>query len=148
MQLSKNFALAELTHSQTASRLKLSNIPSAEIIKKMSLLCEKVLQPVRDHFDKPVIISSGYRSPAVNKAVGGSSSSQHMSGEAADFIIPSIDNFTLAKWIQDNLNYDQLILEFYTGGNSGWIHVGYSSRHKNQELTINRHGSFSGLKKY
>ena len=106
------------------------------------------MQPIRDHFDKPIIISSGYRSPTLNRAIGGSPTSQHCYGQAADFEIPGIDNYTLAKWIEANLNYDQLILEFYTGGNSGWIHVGYSPRHTNQELTINKYGTFNGLKKY
>lgn len=148
MQLTKNFYLSEFLTSQTASRFSLDNTPNDLVKSKLKLLAEKILQPVRDHFDKPVIISSGYRSPAVNRAVGGSSKSQHMTGEAADFEIPSIDNYELAQWIKNNLNYDQLILEFYTGGNSGWIHVGYSPRHRNQELTINQFGSFSGLKKY
>lgn len=107
-----------------------------------------VLQPVRDNFNKPVVISSGYRSPAVNRAIGGSSKSQHMTGQAADFIIPWIDNYDVANWIKNNLKYDQLILEFYLGGNSGWVHVGYSVVHRMQNLTINRFCTFSGLKKY
>ena len=84
----------------------------------------------------------------MNTAIGGSRRSQHMLGQAADFEIPGIDNYTLADWIHRNLNYDQLILEFYSGGNSGWVHVGYSPRHKNQELTINRTGTFNGLIRY
>lgn len=148
MQLTKNFTLEELTKSQTASRLKLNNIPSFEVKRNLKLLCEQILQPIRDNFNLPVIISSGYRSPAVNRAVGGSTSSQHQFGQAVDFEILTIDNYSLAKWIQNNLNYDQLILEFYTGGNSGWVHVGYSPAHKNQELTINQWGTFQGLKKY
>jgi zinc D-Ala-D-Ala carboxypeptidase len=148
MQLTKNFYLSEFITSQTASRLNLDNTPSKTVIKNLKLLAEKILQPIRDAFDKPVIISSGYRSLAVNRAVGSTDKSQHVKGEAADFEIPSVDNYELAQWIHKNLNYDQLILEFYTGGNSGWIHVGYSPRHLNQELTINRFGSFSGLKKY
>lgn len=148
MQLSKNFHLSEFTRSQTASRQNIINVPNSHHILALKLLCEKVLQPIRDHFDKPVIISSGYRSPELNRAIGGSSKSQHMKGEAADFEITGIDNYELAKWIERNLNYDQLILEFYTGENSGWIHVGYSPRHLNQELTINKYGSFQGLKKY
>lgn len=148
MQLSKNFHLSEFLVSQTAERMRLDNTPTESVIKNLKLLSEKVLQPIRDNFNKPVIISSGYRSPAVNHAVGGSSKSQHMTGQAADFTIPSIDNWTLAQWIHRELNYDQLILEFYTGGNSGWIHVGYSPKHLNQELTINKWGSFNGLKKY
>lgn len=148
MQLTRNFHLNEFLVSQTASRMRLDNTPTFEVKRNLKLLAEKVLQPIRDHFDLPVIISSGYRSPAVNRAVGGSTRSQHQFGQAADFTIPSVDNYSLAKWIQENLNYDQLILEFYMGGNSGWVHVGYSPRHLNQELTINRHGTFQGLKKY
>lgn len=148
MQLTKNFHLSEFTKSQTATRFGLDNTPNEEVIKNLKLLAERVLQPIRNHYNLPIIISSGYRSIAVNNAVGGSRKSQHMIGQAADFEIPSIDNYTLAKWIEKNINYDQLILEFYTGGNSGWIHVGYSIRHLNQELTINRFGTFNGLKKY
>ena len=148
MKLSKNFELHEFTKSQTAARKKINNSANNSQIQNLKLLCEKVLQPIRDHFDKPIIISSGYRSPTLNRAIGGSPTSQHCYGQAADFEIPGIDNYTLAKWIEANLNYDQLILEFYTGGNSGWIHVGYSPRHKNQELTINKYGTFNGLKKY
>jgi len=148
MQLTKNFQLSEFLVSQTAERLRLDNTPNAQNIANLKLLCEKVLQPIRDNFNKPVVITSGFRSVAVNRAIGGSTKSQHMQGQAADFTIPSIDNYQLAKWIEASLNYDQLILEFYTGGNTGWIHVGYSPRHLNQELTINRFGSFNGLKKY
>jgi hypothetical protein len=74
--------------------------------------------------------------------------SQHIIGQAADFEIPGIDNYTLAEWIHRNLNYDQLILEFYTGGNSGWIHCSYRENYRNQELTINKYGIFNRLKKY
>lgn len=148
MILTKNFVLKEFVISQTAERLGLDNTPSQKTIANLKLLCEKVLQPLRDYFEKPVVISSGYRSLAVNRAIGSTDKSQHILGQAADFIIPTLDNFEVAKWIQKNLNYDQLILEFYTGGNTGWIHVGYSRRHLNQELTINKFGTYQGLKKY
>ena len=148
MQLSQNFYLSEFIISQTAERLRLDNTPSEKVKNNLKLVCQKVLQPIRDHYQKPVIVSSGYRSLAVNRAVGSSDKSQHVLGQAVDFAIPSVDNWDLAQWIQKNLNYDQLILEFYTGGNSGWIHVGYSSRHLNQELTINKWGTFNGLRKY
>ena len=148
MQLSKNFWLSEFVTSQTAERMRLDNTPTTDVINNLKMLCDRVLQPIRDHYNLPVIISSGYRSPAVNRAVGGSTRSQHQFGQAADFEIPSVDNYQLAKWIEQNYNYDQLILEFYTGGNSGWVHVGYSPRHLNQELTINQFGTYQGLKKY
>lgn len=148
VNLTKNFTLSELIISQTAARRGLDNSPSELVKSNLKLLAEKVLQPVRDNFNKPVVISSGYRSPAVNTAVGGSSKSQHILGQAADFIIPGIDNYVVANWIKNNLKYDQLILEFYLGGNSGWVHVAYSVEHKMQNLTINRFGTFSGLKKY
>lgn len=149
MQLSKDFYLSEFIKSQTAERLRLDNTPNQTAINNLKLLTDKVLQPIRDHFNAPIVVSSGYRSLTVNRTLPGSSNtSQHLLGQAADFEIPSIDNFKLASWIKDNLNYDQLILEFYTGGNSGWIHVGYSPKHKNEELTINKFGRFTGLKKY
>lgn len=145
LQLTENFYLSELVKSQTASRLNLNNTPNDTEIKNLKLLCEKVLQPIRDHFNKPVIITSGFRSKVVNNAVGGSSSSQHCFGQAADFDIPGIPNYDLAVWIKESLNYDQLILECYHGGNSGWVHVGYSPRHKNEELTFNGRQYFNGL---
>lgn len=148
MQLSKNFHLSEFLKSQTAERLKLDNTPNKTVINNLKELAKNVLQPIRDYFDAPIVVSSGYRSLAVNNAVGSNRTSQHILGQAADFDIPSIDNFLLASWIKNNLKYDQLILEFYTGGNSGWVHVGYSQKHKNQELTINKYGTFEGLKKY
>lgn len=148
MQLSENFYLSEFIRSQTADRLRLDNTPNQVIVNNLKQLTKNILQPIRDYFNLPVVISSGYRSLSVNNAVGSSPKSQHILGQAADFEIPSIDNFLLASWIKDNLNYDQLILEFYTGNNSGWVHVGYSPNHKNQELTINRYGTFQGLKKY
>lgn len=147
-QLTPNFTLSELLISQTASRMRLDNTPTETIKRSLKLVAEKVLQPIRNHYNKPVVVTSGYRSPAVNRAVGGSGSSQHMTGQAVDFTVPGIDNYSVASWIRSNLKYDQLILEFYTGGNSGWIHVGYSPSHRMQVLTINRFGSFNGLKKY
>lgn len=147
-QLTKNFHLSEFTRSQTAARFNIDNTPSQGEIKNLKLLCEKVLQPVRDFFQRPVIISSGYRSPTLNARIGGSRTSQHMVGQAADFTVGDLDNYDVSFWIWKNLNYDQLILEFYTGGQSGWIHVGYSTRHLNQELTINNRGTFPGLIKY
>ena len=124
MKLSANFSLAEMTKSQTATRKGIRNEPSTEHIENLIHLAETVLQPVRDHFGKPVAISSGYRSPELCEAIGSSSKSQHAKGEAADFEIPGVDNKQLAMWINKNTDFDQLILEFYEPGdpNSGWVH--------------------------
>ena len=124
MKLSENFSLAEMTKSQTATRKGIRNEPSTEHIENLIHLAETVLQPVREHFGKPVAISSGYRSPALCEAIGSSSKSQHAKGEAADFEIHGVDNKELATWISKNTEFDQLILEFYVPGdpNSGWVH--------------------------
>ena len=124
MKLSKNFSLAEMTKSQTATRRGIRNEPSTEHVENLIHLAETVLQPVREHFGKAVVISSGYRSPELCEAIGSSSKSQHARGEAADFEIPGVDNMQLATWINKNTNFDQLILEFYEPGdpNSGWVH--------------------------
>lgn len=125
-KLTEHFTLEELTVSPTAKRLGLSNTPTQEHIANMKYVCEKILEPVRAHFGKPVQINSSYRSPAVNKAVGGSKTSQHSNGEAVDFEIPGIPNKQLADWVADNLEFDQVILEFYSakdGANSGWVHA-------------------------
>ena len=124
MKLSANFTLSELTKSQTAVRKNIKNEPSTAHVENLIHLAETVQQPVRDHFGKPVVISSGYRSPELCEAIGASAKSQHAKGEAADFEIPGVDNMQLATWINKNTDFDQLILEFYEPGdpNSGWVH--------------------------
>ena len=150
MKLTNNFSLQELLKSQTALRKGIDNKPANPgVITNLQVLCEKVLQPVRDHFGKPVVINSGYRSPKLNKAIGGSNKSQHTKGEAADIEIPGLSNKELAEYIEDNLPFDQLILEFYNGvdPNSGWVHVSYEndSDNRKQTLTINKNGTFPGF---
>lgn len=135
-QLSPHFTLEELTHSQSAVRLGMRNVPTATQIAALRLLCEHVLEPVREHFARPVIVSSGFRAPAVNRAIGGSGTSQHCLGEAADFTVPGISNLEVLRWMERRLLYDQLIYEF---GESGWIHCSYrAGRLRNQELTARR----------
>ena len=126
MNLSRNFSLLELTKSDTAVRKGIDNNPNSDQIEKLKLLCENILQPVRDHFGR-VKVTSGYRSPELCVAIGSSVNSQHAKAEAADFECPGIDNAELADWIQKELSYDQLILEYYTSGepNSGWIHCSW-----------------------
>jgi hypothetical protein len=141
MQLTTNFSLHELTKSETALRMGLDNTPDDEATENLRLLCEKVLQPVRDHFGKGVKVNSAYRSPESNAAVGGSKTSDHCKGMAADIEIPGVANAELAQWIMDNLDYTQLILEFYTPGipDSGWCHISYDPANlKNQELTATK----------
>ena len=123
MQLTRNFSLSELIKSDTAIRLGISNNPNQDQIEKLKLLCENILQPVRDHFGR-VKVTSGYRSPELCAAIGSSVNSQHAKAEAADFEVIGTDNAELADWINKNLDYDQLILEYYKVGepNSGWIH--------------------------
>jgi len=137
MTLTEHFTLAEMTASQAASRRGISNVPNAAAVKALTLLCEKVLEPVRAHFGKPVIVSSGYRSPRVNVAVGGSATSAHCLGEAADFTVHGVSNMTVCQFIMRDLTYDQLIYEF---GESGWIHVCYGGRMRNQELSAKKLG--------
>jgi len=141
MNLSPNFSLHELTKSETALRLDLDNTPDEQATENLRLLCKKVLQPVRDHFGKGVKVNSAYRSPESNAAVGGSKTSDHCKGMAADIEIPGVANADLAQWIMDNLDYTQLILEFYTPGipDSGWVHVSYDPNNlKKQELTATK----------
>ena len=141
MNLSANFKLSELIKSETAMRLDIDNTPNEEQIESLRLLCENILQPVRDHFGKPVKISSGFRCSALNQAAGGSANSDHCRGQACDFEIDGVPNPELAGWIEANLKYTQLILEFYTQGepNSGWVHCSYSpSNLKAQSLTATK----------
>lgn len=129
MNLSKNFTLEELTKSDSAIRNGINNTPNDSHMKALKLLVVNVLQPMRDKWG-PIKVTSGYRSPALNKLIGGSEKSQHSKGEAADFEVIGVDNFKLAEWIRDNMEFDQLILEFYDAAeckpNSGWVHVSYS----------------------
>ena len=130
MKLTENFSLNELTKSQTAERKGIDNTPSAEHQENLKSLCEMVLQPIRDHFGQVVSISSGYRSPELCVAIGSSTKSQHASGCAADFEIFGVSNKELADWIDQNLDYDQLILEYWkeSDPNSGWIHCSFNTQ--------------------
>ena len=129
MSLTKNFSLIELTKSQTATRKGIDNTPSTEHQDNLKSLCEMILQPIRDHFECVVSISSGYRSPELCVAIGSSTKSQHASGCAADFEIFGVSNKDLADYIDENLDYDQLILEYWNESdpNSGWVHCSYTN---------------------
>ena len=147
-KLSKNFTYGEMTKSIVAQRMGIDNIPNNKQLDALIDLCVNVLQPIRNHFKKPVHINSGFRSTKVNNAVPGSSkTSQHKKGEAADIEIYGISNIALAEWIRDYLEFDQLILEYHTleNINSGWVHVSYTYRQPNRKQVLSK---LSGEKKY
>lgn len=140
MQLSEHLALAEVTRSETAKRNGVSNQPTEAHIANFKLLAEKVFEPIRMHFGKPIHISSGYRSAALNAKVGGSSSSQHCSGEAIDIDMDGsahgITNKMVFDYIKDNLEFDQLIFEFGTETDPDWVHVSYESTGKQRKQIL------------
>lgn len=135
MNLTENISLKELTKSETATRFGISNEPNEEIINNLQKLATNILQPVRDNFGKPLIITSGYRSPEVCLKVGSTITSQHTKGQAADFEIGGMANKDLSDWIHQNLDYDQLILEFWKPEepNSGWVHCSYKGEGLNRK---------------
>lgn len=124
VKLSKNFDSNEFTYSVTAHVNKINNAPSIEILNNIKALCENVLQPLRDHLGCAVKITSGYRCKALNTKVGGQPNSQHLTGSAADFIVPSKNLKEVFNYIKNNLVYDQLLYEYDSKGNV-WIHVSY-----------------------
>jgi|TARA_R100000963_G_scaffold33002_1_gene25045 zinc D-Ala-D-Ala carboxypeptidase len=143
MKLTPHFSLGEMTKSQTALRLGLDNNPDPDGVASLRTLCWQVLEPVRKHFDRPVIINSGYRAEAVNTAIGSKPTSQHCKAQAADIEIPGVDNLEIYQWITDRCEFDQLILEYYTGEpESGWVHVSYVSHETNrrERLRIDKAG--------
>jgi hypothetical protein len=132
MQLSENLTLAEVIKSSTAKRLGIDNTPTEEHLNNLKLVAKNIFQPLREHFKKPINVSSGYRSKALNDATPGSSpTSQHCSGEALDLdqdsMATGITNKMVFDYIKNNLNFDQLIWEFGTDSNPDWVHVSYES---------------------
>lgn len=127
-RLSDHFTLEEMCKSETALRKGINNIPEDDdIIDNLTDLCRYILEPIRSEYDTAFTPTSGYRCSALNKTIGSSSKSQHLKGEAADIEIAGVDNYALAVWIQENVPFDQLILEYYTSGepSSGWVHVSH-----------------------
>jgi len=135
MNLTENVSLKELTKSESATRFGISNEPTEEALSNLQKLATHILQPVRDHFGKPLIITSGYRSPELCLKIGSTTTSQHTKGQASDFEIGGIANKDLSDWIHQNLDYDQLILEFWKpeDANSGWVHCSYKGEGQNRK---------------
>jgi len=149
MKLSKNFVLKELTRSQTAIRMGIQNAPNTEQLINLTVLAQQVLQPCRDKFGT-ISINSGLRVLELNRAIGSGDKSQHTKGEASDFEAYSVSNREMAKWIKDNLDFDQLILE-YPGPDprDGWVHCSYKrdGSNRNQILTAVKEGKKTIYKK-
>ncbi len=149
-KISAHFTLGELIRSATADRKGIDNLPPAEIIPKLKRLCEEVLEPIRSHYDIPFRPNSGYRSPGLNSEIGGSANSQHCLGEAVDIELHGVSNFELAQWVEQNLAYDQLILECYRQDEptSGWVHISLkenSQANRKVALTYSKRKFLSGL---
>ena len=138
MRLSKHFTLQELIKSSTAERRGIKNVPERAEIESLRLVCDNILEPVRQHFGVPMVPSSGYRCLELNRAIGSGDTSQHVKGQAVDFEIPGLANQVLANWIMENVDYDQLILEFYRqeDPNSGWVHCSYDNKEENRKESL------------
>jgi zinc D-Ala-D-Ala carboxypeptidase len=143
-KLSNNFSIREFTKSQTAKRKNIDNsIQDEKIFQSLIKLCQNIVQPIREHYKIPFSPNSGYRCPALNKAIGGSATSQHCLGQAVDIEIPTVDNMNLFNFVKENLDYDQIILEYYDGVNpsSGWVHISYVSSEDNRKIAMTFDGS-------
>tara|TARA_B100001094_G_scaffold97481_1_gene93502 strand:+ start:1924 stop:2487 length:564 start_codon:yes stop_codon:yes gene_type:complete len=139
MKLSKNLSLAEVVRSETAKRLDIDNTPTKEHIENLKTIAEKVFQPIREHFNCPIHVSSGYRGEALNKALrGASKTSLHMTGQALDIDMDftKVSNTDVFQYIKDNLEFDTLIWEFKNkDGSPKWVHVSYrEGKNRNQVL--------------
>ena len=151
MKISEHLDLAEVTRSETAKRKGISNEPTAEHLENFKKLAENIFEPIRNHFNVPIHISSGYRSKALNTSIGGSLTSQHCSGEAIDIDMDGSSNGVTNKmvfdFIKSTLNFDQMIWEFGNSTNPDWVHVSYESTGK-QRKQILKASKVGGATKY
>ena len=140
MKLSEHLDLSEVTRSDMAKRKGISNMPTPEHLENFKKLAENIFEPIRKHFGVPILISSGYRSKALNTAIGGSLTSQHCSGEAIDIDMDGsssgVTNKMVFDYIKSNLNFDQLIWEFVTKDAPDWVHVSYESTGKQRKQIL------------
>ena len=144
MYLSTNFQLDELTHSQTASRQGIDNTPDAATIERMKVTAYGLELVRKELGNKPILISSGYRSPALNAAVGGRSSSQHILGQAVDFTCPTFGTPAeiVRRLVDSDIQFDQCILEFFDPvRKTGWVHISFSDRNRRHALVIDKSGA-------
>lgn len=135
MKLSDHFTLEEMVESQTAERLGLDNAPPPEAVERLRHLCERVLEPARAALGR-IRISSGYRSPTVNDAVGGAPNSDHTRGDAADCVPIRVTKMEFARWVVGHADFDQVILEYGTSDEPAWVHVSASPRRRGETLRV------------
>jgi len=139
MQLSKNLSLGEVTKSTTAIRLGISNMPNEVELNALKAIATEIFQPIREHFGKPIFVSSGFRSENLNRAIGGSSQSQHCKGQALDLDMDGRDgptNREVFDYIRKNLDFDQLIWEFGDDFNPNWVHVSYDKSGNRKNILV------------
>lgn len=134
-KISEHITLKEATFSTNAVRNGINNMPDDNVLSKMKIVAENVFEPLRKWYGNPIKITSFYRSPELNKAIGGSEDSQHCLGEAID-IDAGVDNNKLFDWVVKNLEYDQIIKEFGTEEEPAWIHISFSRRHPNRQMNL------------
>jgi len=138
MRISKHISYKEATQSQTAVRKGIKNEPDAYQLQNMQTLAENVFEPIREHFGVPIAINSFFRSPKLNKAIGGAAGSQHTQGRAIDIddTLGGVSNKQMFEWIKENLDFDQLIWEFGNDSNPDWVHVSYVSSTENRKRVL------------
>lgn len=139
MKLSDNLSLKEVIKSNTAIKNGIDNNPTEEHLKALKTIANEVFQPIRDYFDVPIAISSGYRSRDLNIAIKGSATSQHCKGEALDLdadVFGRVTNAEIYNYIKDNLEFDQLIWEFGTDEEPNWVHVSYTTKKANRKMLL------------
>lgn len=126
-KISEHVSYKEGTKSVTADRLGINNIPDEDVLATMKVTCKCIFEPIREHFNQPIYISSFYRSPELNTAIGGSKNSQHCKGEALDIddVFGTVTNADIFNYIKERLDFDQLIWEFGDDQNPAWVHVSY-----------------------
>jgi len=136
-RISKHISRKEGVNSSTATRKGIINVPNPDQLEAMKLVAEKVFEPLRVHFDKPIRINSFFRCTALNVAVGGSGSSQHCKGEAIDMdATDGVTNADLFNYIKDNLEFDQLIWEYGTDKEPDWVHVSFTDKRENRGIIL------------
>ena len=150
MKLSNNLSVKEVTKSNTAKRFGIDNRPTIEHLQNLKAIALNIFQPTRDYFKKPIYVSSGYRSKALNKKIGGSKKSQHSKGQALDLdahTFGGLTNKELFDFISEHLEFDQIIWEFGTYEEPDWVHVSYVSEGINRGESLKAYKA-NGITKY